>query len=510
MGLQRTPPQRARPIPSTSTNSQHGAQTQPQRQLSQQPEPQPLPSEEINHAVEGDKTASSEVDKTTLSNMTPGRAFAPRRPGVMRTPPSGENEDRPLSTVITGEGRVHEHIDERPIRPAPTVHEDMHVDSQERDVQGGVDAEVGSVQDASGAGTEMELDDRTGGDNHWGNIVGMESESRQAQGVAGAAVGAQEDIEAEAAVEAEMLTEEPSIREDERPTAAPTAVDMDIDPTPINTAPQRGLAQSTHPQPAPRKSTTTSQLQPQRSSFQSSDVNRLSTPEPVAGPSVAPTTPAAQTSAPKTPRSRSRRPTEPLPSPPRPLPLDDEEDEFGRRYQLTMETLERAVKAGAQRWTPEHLKGCFPQLSKDNSKAMQNMCMSASQSMAFNILQNAQAHMEHYKVGAALKSIDAVDQEAREYARNNPSAYGSGKCERPDAWRADLEPQALVAATILPIYDGAYAKLREEYLDLHGYCANKYKAIREKQALLRELEDGVAEGVADLQKLSWSGYGKGE
>ncbi|WVF71187.1 hypothetical protein IAT40_005987 [Kwoniella sp. CBS 6097] len=524
MGLQRTPPQRIQPLPSPLTST---SQPVPQPPAGTSTAPQTQPQHEnqqidVLHVAsgEGDKTTSSEVDKTTLSNMTPGRAFAPRRPGVMRTPPprGDEEDDRPP---------MQEHIDERPIRPAPvSTVADMDVDLQPG---------PGEVSERKGLETEMEMEvDQTGISAQWANVVGMASERRDTGASASASAGVElqgedeAEAEAEAAVEAEMLTEEPSMREEDMEAPATrmssTAMDADIDhPTPAGGEPTLNHPTGSQLSRPPRQS-----LRPQSQSRKSTKpYSRPITPEPASAPALAPAsasasaseagpstststattqipmTPGAQiqSAVPKTPRSRSRRPTEPLPSPPKPLPVDeDEQDDYGRRYQLTMETLERAVKAGAQRWTLDHLKGCFPQLSKDNSKAMQNMCLSASQSMASNILNNALAHMEHYKVGAALKSIDAVDQEAREYARNNPSVFGSGKCERPDAWRADLEPQALVAATILPIYDEAYTKLREEYLELHAHCAEKYKTIREKQTLLKELEGGVADGVVDLQK----------
>ncbi|WVQ99679.1 hypothetical protein IAU59_006818 [Kwoniella sp. CBS 9459] len=488
MGLQRTPPHRVQALPATS--QPQFPVDGPHEQQDEEPSAEPFRTSEAP-ATESDRTSTSEGDKTTLSNLTPGRAFAPRRPGVIRTPPPGDERPLPLPTGVDGANSILPLVDERPIRPAPSLAQGLQAGLAEADR---------SVETES-----MEVD-QTSPTGHWGNIAGMSSRQKVVDPVAQIHAQEEAEAEAEAAVEAEMITEEPSMREDEQPTS--TAASMDIDPMPTTTP---TVTQPT--QPKPRQSIRP-QTQPQSAAqlrAQSHPYARPVTPElasSVAGPSNSsaapvPTTPAsAGSSAPKTPRSRSRsrRPTEPLPSPPRPLPLDNEQEEYGRRYQLTMETLERAIKAGAQRWTPEHLKGCFPQLSKDNSKAMENMCLSASQSMASNILKSAQAHMEHYKVGAALRSIDAVDQEAREYARNNPSSYGSGKCERPDAWRPDLTPQALVAATVLPIYDESYAKLREEYLELHNYCADKYKSIREKQALLKEIEEGVADSVVDLQK----------
>ncbi|WRT66620.1 uncharacterized protein IL334_003579 [Kwoniella shivajii] len=385
MGLQRTPPPRSQP-------------------LSSAPPSQPIEEDVVPSEV--DKT--NEADKTTLSNLTPARAFVPRHPGVMRTPPHGSSEAE--------EFRQPEHVDERPIRPAPspmTTQDKMDVDP---------------VADE------------------------------------------EEEKEAEQIVEAEKVTEDVDL-----PVAT---VSMELDgqehESPINPA-----SPSTPPS-IPQSST--SQAGPSNSAID-----------------AVPTTPATQPAAPKTPRSR-RKTMEPLPSPPKPLPLDENEYEFGRRYQLTMETLERAVKAGAQRWTADHFRGCFPVMAKDLSKAMENTCLSASQTMRNNIMTNAKYHMEHYKVGPALRAIDEVDKEARDHLRANPAESEQGKLGRPDAWRPDLAPNALVASSVLPIYDDAYSKLREEYVDLHKYCSEKYKSIIDKQKLLEDLEGGVADGVVDLDK----------
>ncbi|WWC69939.1 uncharacterized protein I206_103883 [Kwoniella pini CBS 10737] len=394
MGLQRTPPNRSQPLPSVS--------------------PRPLiPPNEIEDEtprIEIDEEKAVEADKTTISNISDSKAFVPRHPGVMRTPPGDQADlDNNLTERI-------EHVDERPIRPAPTP--SPIPDSPKQ---------LPEVDDQP-----MILDDTASNE-------------------------VEDENEAENIVENAMQIDEPSPEK------------------PIKSRKEDDAHQSITP--------PTGSLSAQ------------------AGPSNIhpPTTPSSQPSIPKTPRSR-RKTMEPLPSPPRPQALQEEEYEFGRRYQLTMETLERAVKAGAQRWTTEHLKGCFPLLTKELGRPMEDVCFSASQTMRSNILVHAHSHLDHYKVGPALRAIDEVDKEARDYLRANPPDSESGKLGRPDAWRPDVTPNALVASSVLPIYDEAYAKLREEYLEMRNYCSEKYKSIVEKQNQLNEIENGVADGVIDLEK----------
>ncbi|WVR06830.1 hypothetical protein IAU60_003866 [Kwoniella sp. DSM 27419] len=462
MGLARTPPPQrghqaggstsqptpSRPIAAIPTEPAPVSAPEPAPTLSPVPEPEEAVPVAVDTAAGDVSTAApSDADKTTLSTLTPERAFVPRHPGVMRTPPGGHQPIAGPSSVSRAG-----HIDERPIRPAPVV-PDAEAVEQQHDQSTDMEVDEPSVAGPAPASVSAE----------------QPSASQSAESIA--------EAEAEAAVEADLLSAEPSIQEDVNMEAG------DIEaPAPTPAPPSQAVAVERPTTPAPVRATTPT----------------ASAAAPTPGSTRAPRTPAPQSTAPKTPRSRSRRPTEPLASPPRLLSAD--QPDFGRRYQLTMETLERAVRAGAQRWTADHLKGCFPVLSKDLSKAMENTCLAASKSMSDNILSNARGHMEHYKLGAALQSIDAVDAEAREYARDHPVVEGSQRVPRPDAWRPDLPPQALVAATLLPIYDDAYAKLREEYLDLHKYSSDKLKSIREKQAALREIESGVADGVVDLQK----------
>ena len=68
-------------------------------------------------------------------------------------------------------------------------------------------------------------------------------------------------------------------------------------------------------------------------------------------PAPPPTTPA-HASAPKTPRSTKKTPAQVLAEPAVPIPLDPNAGEdWGKRYELTLDTLDLAVRAGAQRWT---------------------------------------------------------------------------------------------------------------------------------------------------------------
>ncbi|KAE8539233.1 hypothetical protein D1P53_004331 [Cryptococcus gattii VGV] len=214
-----------------------------------------------------------------------------------------------------------------------------------------------------------------------------------------------------------------------------------------------------------------------------------------------PLPPAPVTPAPKTPRSRTRRQTNQLPAPPTPIQVDDVPQavsQYGKRYQVTYDALERAVKAGTQRWTADNLKDCFPHLAAQMPKAMENAWMSTSHTMRAKIMNNAQELLKHYKAGPALQIIDEVAREAREHAKlhgGNGNVY-----TRPDAWRPNLAPHALVAATNLPALDETYERLRDEYLGLHKDCQERYASILSKQAQLKQLEENVGNGVVELDK----------
>ncbi|WWC61912.1 uncharacterized protein I303_104498 [Kwoniella dejecticola CBS 10117] len=429
MGLQRTPPHRSQPLPSVSPRPP--PPVEPTGTQNEHPQPHVTVQEEV----------PIEADKTNISTVSDSKAFVPRHPGVMRTPPGGHANLR--SDASNSPHRV-EHIDERPIRPAasPSPQPELR-----NDVNDHSDTQINVSH-------TMQLD--------------LQPLQEAAASAAAANVSGEDDHEAQVDEAMQIdVHEGEEYEEASRPEYEKSSRMATPPPAEIQQVQQTATVQA-----GPSTSTTTAHP---------------------------PVTPSSQPSAPKTPRSR-RKTMEPLPSPPRPQALQEEEYEFGRRYQLTLETLERAVKAGAQRWTADHLRGCFPLLSQASRQPIEDVCVAASQSMRKNILEHAHSHLEHYKVGPALRAIDEVDKEARDYLKTNPPDSEVGKMGRPDAWRPDVTPNALVAATVLPTYDEAYAKLREEYLDLHNYCSDKYKSIVEKQNLLNELENGVADGVVDLDK----------
>ncbi|WWD17053.1 hypothetical protein CI109_101490 [Kwoniella shandongensis] len=426
MGLQRTPPQRAN---------------------------QPGPS--TNHAAET-------ADQTTTSIGSPAKAFAPRNPGVLRTPPGGRGastsplpptQPTPLpassSTPITATALISKTIAEPLSEPEPVV--------------------TGPSPSAQGEGRES-----FGGPQHKSLIIDdrpIRPAPAAVFDITDPSIQHQEDVA--------MDVDEPEEQSVEAALSSgqnPPEVEM-AEPGP---QPEVSFTRPREVTPPPATSIATSSRTPAVSQ-------------------VPPTTPAAPPAAPKTPRSRSRRQTNPLPDPPAPIPLD-EPMEYGRRYQLTMETLDRAVKAGAQRWTVDHFNGCFPTISKQMPTAMENAWLQASLSMRQNILDNAQPLLSHYNVGPALQAIDEVDKEAREYAKSNPPREAGASSSRPDAWRPNVSPHALVAATVLPIYDEAYQKLREEYLELHKDCTDRYASILSKQATLKNLESSVSDGVVELDK----------
>lgn len=105
------------------------------------------------------------------------------------------------------------------------------------------------------------------------------------------------------------------------------------------------------------------ELEPESEPAQPSELTKApkpSTPPPsealpfVPAQKSSPLPPAPVTPAPKTSRSRTRRQTNQLPAPPTPIQVDDvpqAASQYGKRYQVTYDALERAVKAGTQRWT---------------------------------------------------------------------------------------------------------------------------------------------------------------
>lgn len=293
---------------------------------------------------------------------------------------------------------------------------------------------------------------------------------------------------------------------------------MEVDELEIAPAPEPEAGPSTASQQVPEQTGDVEmeevepepELEPQPESAQPSEPIKppnSSTPPPSESPALAPAPkspslpPAPVTPAAKTPRSRTRRQTNQLPAPPAPIQVDDASQavsQYGKRYQVTYDALERAVKAGTQRWTADNLKDCFPHLAAQMPKAMENAWMSTSHTMRTKIMSNAQELLKHYKAGPALQIIDEIAQEAREHAKlhgGNGNVY-----TRPDAWRPNLAPHALVAATNLPVLDETYERLRDEYLGLHKDCQERYASILAKQAQLKQLEENVGDGVLELDK----------
>jgi len=73
---------------------------------------------------------------------------------------------------------------------------------------------------------------------------------------------------------------------------------------------------------------------------------RIKAASPIRDPAPAPVTPA-----PKTPRS-TKTLAQVLAEPAIPIPIDDfAAEDWGKRYEITLDTLELAVRAGAQNWT---------------------------------------------------------------------------------------------------------------------------------------------------------------
>ncbi|ORX35681.1 hypothetical protein BD324DRAFT_631119 [Kockovaella imperatae] len=173
-----------------------------------------------------------------------------------------------------------------------------------------------------------------------------------------------------------------------------------------------------------------------------------------------------------------------------------EEGEYGRRWRKTMETLELATKAAAQKWTAKDLKQSFPSLAEDDSGEMDAIWLQAAQTMRERLLELGMDVMKHYKVPSSLQQIDQVVKEGETYAQE----HRKDKHGRRDAWRPDITPEILTAATQLPLYDETHARIRDEYVLLHEDCRKRYLSILEKQARLDEMEGGVAEGIAELEK----------
>ena len=77
-----------------------------------------------------------------------------------------------------------------------------------------------------------------------------------------------------------------------------------------------------------------------------------STPPAVATVSETQKTPPPLTPARKPPQSTRKTPAQVLDEPAIPVPIDDGAiEDWGKRYEITLDTLELAVRAGTQKWT---------------------------------------------------------------------------------------------------------------------------------------------------------------
>ncbi|ORY26153.1 hypothetical protein BCR39DRAFT_271186 [Naematelia encephala] len=223
---------------------------------------------------------------------------------------------------------------------------------------------------------------------------------------------------------------------------------------------------------------------------------------------------------PKTPLSRSRKslhsartPAQVLSEPA--VPISDahaQRAEFGRRYQLTMDTLDLAASAAAAKWTfvflsssvfhkadiplcrAKDLEDIFPSFAARNPQGLKDVYLSSSHELRQRILTGANEILERERAAPALKAIEELVKEGKEWASANPDS------RRRDAWRADLTPHALTAATNLSVYDQAYSRLRQEYLVLYEECQSRSRSIAAKKAELRDIEGGVSDGVVELEK----------
>lgn len=96
--------------------------------------------------------------------------------------------------------------------------------------------------------------------------------------------------------------------------------------------------------------------------------------------SVEPTTPSAK-------RARKSAPApEPRPVSPSNPPVPFPDQDYGKRYQMTMETLELAINKGTQRWTVEDLKGCFPLVSMIRAEEVEEIYKDTCRSMKEGLL----------------------------------------------------------------------------------------------------------------------------
>ncbi|KAI9639266.1 uncharacterized protein MKK02DRAFT_29366 [Dioszegia hungarica] len=248
--------------------------------------------------------------------------------------------------------------------------------------------------------------------------------------------------------------------------------------------------------PQPRRSTTLIHSPPKPAPIIPSTTE--------AGPSTQPSIAAAATPAPRTPRSRRTAIAAPMEDPV-PLMEVEEASQWGKRYSITLDTLQLAIKNAAGKWTRRDLEGIFPLLAAKFPQELRQIHADASTSMQKRIGSEAKILFEHYKVGRAMQMLDGVVRDAQEYGAES-------KDVRLDAWRPDLSPEALTAAANLGLYDEAYDRLKTEYLALHADCSTRFSSIQAKQAQLAELESSVSESVTELDQTlqALNGFPTGE
>ncbi|EIW65891.1 hypothetical protein TREMEDRAFT_65976 [Tremella mesenterica DSM 1558] len=217
-----------------------------------------------------------------------------------------------------------------------------------------------------------------------------------------------------------------------------------------------------------------------------------------AGPSTTPVkspprTPASRTLKSSTRRKSLRTPAQVLSEPVRPIPEEpmDETEKYGKRYGMMMYALELAIKNGTQKWSVRDLQQCFPLLAKRMSSSLENVYLGSSRNMREQIENAAKSLLEDYRAAPALQLLDEVVDDAKMH-----KASGGGS--RSDAWRPDISPAALTAATNLPIYDEAYERLRSELLELHADSSQRYRSIQQKRHQLSQVESSLSLGLSEL------------
>ncbi|KAK1924041.1 hypothetical protein DB88DRAFT_546124 [Papiliotrema laurentii] len=209
--------------------------------------------------------------------------------------------------------------------------------------------------------------------------------------------------------------------------------------------------------------------------------------------------------APKTPRSTRKtpaeiskvldKPAEPIADIPISRDVVEDPEDYGRRWRMTNETLQLVVKRIIQKWTLNDLKKSLPLLSARDAQGLEQVYRSSAQALQEGILTKAYNEFDDKNMKQSLQLLDQVVNEAEDFEKSRSTEHA-----RPDAWRPDLTPAALTAAHVLPVYDEAWASLREEYIGLHEDARMRYASILAKQAQLKDLEGSVSDGVIELEQ----------